>query len=554
MLRARLLVVSVALLPALARCEPSSPTPGPLLASRASRLGPCGLTVTRINVDQIGIDDGTLELVEIQASNAIGQTLGSCGLVALGSYEGSGLGECVRESSSRFVQLQGVVVPPDGFVLLTRGGITKVPASVDATTAATQGTWLENGPDYLVLEGAAGPLWAARVGGVATCSLPGDPDIEVLPADGDGAADAADAEHVLVRCEEGFRGLPIGLSALRTPVVCPPVPPPTATSASGVISGSGSASPTAPPPSASASAATVTGSVGGAAAVGAPATAPPCSVRFSKVDVAQPATTEVRDAREAVELAVLGDPPVGATLATCGVMTFSPYKAGSKTQVNACGEGAGTYGEVVIGHLPVPSPPFVLLAQRPDADSPLSVSKSAGLLSNGPDYLALRDERGLVVDAVAYPSAAAPAFYPSCAGWEGAAYLPAGEDAAKKGVQNQIAVRCPDGHWAALPEGQVTWRAPASCVPPADTAVAKDGEVAGSSSMSSSPREPVPAGADTPPTPPPATLPLRDSTCALGTGSRSGNGRASPSLLLAAFVLRDLRQRRRERRHPVVRI
>ena len=94
MLRARPSFVAALLGPlfalplAFAACE-GAPRPASLLASRSAALGPCGLVVSRLNVDQAGIDDGSREFVELFAPDGVGQTLGACGLVWVGSYEGS---------------------------------------------------------------------------------------------------------------------------------------------------------------------------------------------------------------------------------------------------------------------------------------------------------------------------------------------------------------------------------------------------------------------------------------------------------------------------------
>lgn len=534
---------------AFAACEGAA-RPGATLTSRRAALGPCGLVVTRLNVDQVGTDDGSREFIELSAPDGVGQTLAACGLSSVGSYEGSGEPgtPCLAEPASRTIAVGDLVVPADGFVVLARGGDTSLATTVDATTSATKEPWLENGPDYLVLSGPGGPLAAWQIGAKPACTLPEGTPVEVLPKDGDvaGGMDKEADEHLIVRCPEGYRGVSWAASPPRSTPVCPPLPPAPSTSAS---EGGGTAPITPPKPTASA---TATAPPLPPDDVPKPTLTPPCRVRFDKVDVAQPAsgTSTVRDTREAVELYVAGEIPEGATLATCGVTSFAPFRTGSKSQVSLCGDAATSYGEVAIGHIPVPSPPYVLLAQRPDADSPLSVSKTNGLLSNGPDYLALRDERGLIVDAVAYASGAAPTYYPACPGWEKATAIPACEDAAKKGVENQIAVRCPDGSWRAVVESQITFHQAALCGTPSPakstTGDGQGGEdddgadTGAANGDEDEPRAGIPAasggGAAASPSP---RLPLRDSTCAWSpptTDETRGSGRAL-ALALAVTLL-----------------
>ena len=564
MLRARLpfavvLVGPLVALPlAFVACE-GAPRPGPSVTARSAALGPCNLVVSRVNVDQIGVDDGAREFVELFVPDGVGQTLGACGLSWVGSYEGSGkTGEpCVPEAASRAIAVADLVVPADGFVVLSRDGDTVLGTTSDATTSATKDPWLENGPDYLVLRGPEGPIAAFQIGAPPSCTLPEGTPIEVLPKDGDVVAgmDKQADEHLLARCPEGFRGVSWTASPPRTALVCPPIdlpPEPSATAAT-----TASTTPTAT------TTATATMTVPPLPSDDVPPppspSVPPCRVRFDKVDVAQPAsgTSSVRDSREAVELHVAGDIPAGATLATCGVVSFAPFRTGSKSQVSLCGDAATSYGEVAIGHLRVPSPPYVLLAQRTDADSPLSVSKTSGLLSNGPDYLALRDERGLIVDAVAYPAGAAPAYYPSCPGWEKATRIPACEDAAKKGVENAIAVRCPDGTWQAAPESQVAFHQAALCGTPSPikstTGDGQTGEGGTSGATDGSgdegEREPLPAATSTgtEAVPPGQRLPLRDSTCHIGTvgvlDDAGDRWRGVAALSIVLFARRRLRSR-----------
>lgn len=458
------------------------------IGQRRQRLGPCSVSVSRVNVDQVGVDDGTREFIELFAPDGVGQPLSACGVLRIGSFEGSGTAPvCAREPASRFAEVGEVVVPADGFVLITRGGDTSLGVPPDATTAQSKGTWLENGPDYLVIEGEQGVSLALQVGSSPSCALPSSAavepppggggaaggslstDVEVLPKEGDTTSE----ERILVRCATGWRSVPLADSPPhtdRTAACAAPPPaatgtatsaPPTPTMPAPPTTGTATVptpSPSVPPTTTPAPAPTPT-----PAPSEPPASELPCRVRFSKVDVAQPATvsTPIRDTREAVELFVEGEIPADATLATCGVVSFAPYRAGSKSEVSLCGSTAGTYGEVAIGHLVVPFPPYLLLAQRPDADSPLSVSKTSAILSNGPDYLTLRDASGAIVDAVMYPAPAAPTFYPDCPGFASAAPLPACEDPSKKGTTNAIALRCEDGSWQALPDTEVAYRAPA---------------------------------------------------------------------------------------------
>jgi hypothetical protein len=519
-------------------CE--TPARPPAIHTRTSALGACELSVSRVNVDQVGVDDGRLEFIEIAAPAGIGQTLGACGLVAVGSFEGGGktTDPCPSEPASRFVDVSATIVPADGFVLLTRGGETSLGLPADATTTATTGPWLENGPDYLVLLGTDGPLLALQIGPAPSCTLPEGTPVETLPKDGDVSGTSPD-EHILVRCPEGYRGLSLSASPPRTPLTCPPLPMPNEDDA-GEPPPAPTASTTSPVPDEPPPAPTATTTTSTPPVPEPPPEPPPptCHVRFDKVDVAQPATgtTTTRDTRELVELFVEGDIPPGATLATCGVATFAPYRTGTKSQVALCGDDASSYGEVAIGHLIIPSPPYLLLAQRPDADSPLSVSKTSALLSNGPDYLALRDARGLIVDAVSYPSGAAPTYLPACPGWEQATPVPACEDAAKKGLENLIAVRCSDGVWRAEPEARVTLRAASVCGEAVPAKNDHGGEAAGSGGADQrggdgTPRPPLPAGTASgkggaagasPPAGQPR-LPLRDSFCT------SANVGASPA-------------------------
>lgn len=547
MLRARLpfvlaLLVAISAISALpmafVACEAPARPPA-ATASRRAALGPCGLTVSRLNVDQIGADDGSREFIELSAPDGVGQTLGACGLTAVGSYEGSGTpGEpCAPEPPSRWITVAERIVPADGFVILARGGDTSLGTVPDATTTAKTGPWLENGPDYLVLQGPSGPLAALQIGATPTCTLPEGTSVEPVPKDDDVAAamDKQPDEHLFVRCPEGYRSVSWSTSPPRSPVDCPPLEGPPAASAT-------STSTPISPPSASATASTTLPPLP-PEEIPTENLVPPCRVRFDKVDIAQPPSgaSSARDTREAVELAVTGEIPPGATLATCGVVSFAPFRTGSKTQVSLCSDAATSYGEVAIGHIPVPKPPYVLLAQRGDADSPLSVAKTSGLLSNGPDYLALRDARGLIVDAVAYPAGAAPAYYPACPGWEKAVAIPACEDAAKKGVENQIAVRCPDGSWRAVPESQVSFHQAALCGVPSP-AKNTTGEASGEGSPDDEApegdaREPLPAasGSSGPTATPPQSqrLPLRDATCQVGP---LGAGRAAELEAIRASV------------------
>jgi hypothetical protein len=467
------------------------------IATRSSRLGPCNVEVSRVNVDQVGIDDGSRELIELFVPDGVGKPLSACGVWRVGSYEGGGSTPvCAPEATSRFANVADVVVPDDGFVLITRGGATTLGVEPDATTSQTKGPWLENGPDYLVLEGEHGPIFALQVGSAPTCALPplpadasgggtspddlpGAVPIVVLPKEGDTSGE----ERILVSCDDGFRPVPLAASPPHTDrtAACATAPPAASTMPTAVPTTTVSTTPpppgvptaTAPPvPTTPPSSPTTT-------TPPPPPPPPPCRVRFSKVDVAQPATAlhATKDSRETVELFVEGAIPDGATLASCGVTTFAPYRAGSKTEVSLCGSTAGSYGEVAIGHLLVPFPPYLLLAQRPDADSPLSVSKTSALLSNGPDYLTLRAEDGTIVDAVSYPAPAAPGYYPDCPGFEAAALLPACEDSSKKGIPNTLALRCEDGSWMEFPDTEVSYRAPAPA--PCGPAPAATNESAG---------------------------------------------------------------------------
>lgn len=563
MLRPRLPTLAALLGPlaaipvAFAACE-GPPRLGAPTATRRAALGPCGLVVSRLNVDQIGADDGSLEFIELAAPDGVGQKLGACGLVAVGTHEGGGAaGEpCVPEPASRWVDVSEVVVPADGFVVLTRGGPLSLGTSPDATTPAKSGPWLENGPDYVVLEGPTGPLLALQIGAAPVCTLPEGTPVETLPKDGDGAAnmDKEADEHVLIRCPEGYRGVAWSTSPPRSAVVCPPLVPPAASSSSdhetpvpptASLGPTTSASPPSLPPT----------------EVPPDNVVPPCRVRFDKVDIAQPpsGTSTARDTREAVELFVAGEIPPGATLATCGAVSFAPFRTGSKTQVSLCSDDATSYGEVAIGHIPVPKPPYVLLAQRPDADSPLSVAKTSALLSNGPDYLALRDARGLIVDAVAYPPGAAPTYYPACPGWEKAVAIPACEDAAKKGVENQIAVRCPDGSWRALLESQVSFHQAAICGTKAPakntTGEGEEESAAPEGEPADEMRAPVPAasgGSGTSGAPPSSQrLPLREATCQLGSFGGGGQADVRRGETAAMFIsLLVYLRRRRTRRAP----
>jgi hypothetical protein len=573
----------------------STPDAPASVAERRARLGPCDVSVSRVNVDQVGVDDGSRELLELFVPGGVGQPLSACGVWRVGSYEGSGSAAvCSPEPPSRFAHVADVIVPADGFVLITRGGSTALSVPADATTTQTKGPWLENGPDYLVIEGENGPILGLQVGSTPSCTLPALPPDEapettavpvtVLPKEGDTSTE----ERILVGCDDGFRSVPLADSPPHTDraSACATTPTPTPTPTA-------SSPPSEPPPPApSVTTTAIPTSTAPPKPPAPPASTtppsttppPPCRVRFSKVDVAQPATVTnpTRDSREAVELFVEGSIPADATLATCGVTTFAPYRAGSKSEVSLCGSTAGAYGEVAIGHLPVPFPPYVLLAQRPDADSPLSVSKSSALLSNGPDYLTLRDETGAVVDAVMYPAPAAPAFYPSCPGFEAAAPLPACEDAAKKGTANTLALRCEDGSWMAFPDTEVAYRAPAPppCGPagvaPTDDVEAGAGGAAGAGAESAgggatggagaagegshetnatggaagrAERPPLPAsepgagGSEA--TPGAARLPLREHACS-ASGRRHDRGGRLP-LGWAGVLLVALRRARRWR-------
>jgi MYXO-CTERM domain-containing protein len=197
-------------------------------------------------------------------------------------------------------------------------------------------------------------------------------------------------------------------------------------------------------------------------------------VRFSKIDVAQPAdAARPRDPAEAIELEILGPLPAGARLADCGVTRFSPYNANDDE--GGCGPAAGYYEEVEIGDLLVPPSRRVVLGLPGSAVYPWpSVSgQSFSVLHDGPDYLVLRGPQGEPRSVVAYPSPERPTILPGCNLFAGVAeILPADAPTSAEPPRDQVLVRC-SGGWGLVPLAAVAWGQPTRC-PAAEVAAPPD--------------------------------------------------------------------------------
>lgn len=393
-------------------------TPSSALAA-APGVGPCAVAFSKLDYDQVGADDGRLEIVELRAAVAShGQTLGACGVTRLVPWDGA---TCAPESAARAVELTDVVIPSSGRVVLARAGATP---RADATASAKSGSWLENGPDLLVLEGPLGPLAALGYGAKHACA----PGPHVVDAGVD-AETTAGAEHWLLECADGWRRLPRVEAELGEATTCPP---PADTGAAGASGAGGAAS------------VTVDGGV---------APSPACAARVVKLDVTQPGG----DRAEAVEIELTGDVAAGAVARDCGVERVAWINA--NTERDGCGALAGSYLERVIGGLTIPPSRRLVVGNRADADAPLSEPTEPDLVQPGPDYVSLVGVTGEPVDAVMYESATGAVA--SCD--LSASHAPADP----RTRANRVLVRCadPDGRWLAAPEEAITWRAPVACPP-----------------------------------------------------------------------------------------
>src|SRR4051812_18987617 len=84
-------------IPALSACSdlsdaPAAPRP-PAEAEAGQRalaaVGPCGLEVSKLNYNQVGADDGALELIELRVHGyPAGATFGDCGVTHVAPWEG----------------------------------------------------------------------------------------------------------------------------------------------------------------------------------------------------------------------------------------------------------------------------------------------------------------------------------------------------------------------------------------------------------------------------------------------------------------------------------
>lgn len=478
-------------------------------------VGPCSVEISKLNYNQIGIDDGSLELIELRAHGAPeGATFGDCGVTRVSPLEGRN-DACTAEPASRSIDVSSLLIPASGIALLGRGGVTKLSPPPDATTSLSSGPFLENGPDLLVLSGPDGPLLTLSVpakGVYPTCKPEGlaSPLVPV-PEDKDGNTGE---EHIIALCPEGYRLVLLKDQTLGAENNCPEPAQPMPDAGSGGESGDSE-------------------SGSGGSGPGEPlGPAEKCMVRIDKLDVDQPDRAGApRDTSEAVELFVTGGE--GHTLGACGVHKLSPFNANTTGQ--GCGPSAGYYNEVDVSSIVVPPSGRVVIGNIPEATRPLATSASA--LQNGPDFIALRDAAGYIVSSVSYPAQSGGP-WASCAAFMGAEILPADTSKSGSSKSNNVLVRCPGAGWALLPEIAARWgQAPdcAAVTPPDgvsdDESEEADEPTAPSGDLPDAPSEP-PIDEQAPSI---SEGPSGDDSglrCALSRGRSSGAG----LLLLAAWL------------------
>jgi hypothetical protein len=191
------------------------------IATRSfSLIGPCDLALSKINYDQSGVDDGSLELIELRVDHfPPGATFAECGVIGVASYEGGGTGDCKPEASTHGISIGDLPIPEGGIALLGRGGMTSLVPPPDAVTKLDHGSFLKNGPAFLTLQGPAGVVAAYALAKLPTCSLPGyEGPVTVIPPDGDSKAGP---EHLLVLCGETYEPRLLADTPLRAPNECP---------------------------------------------------------------------------------------------------------------------------------------------------------------------------------------------------------------------------------------------------------------------------------------------------------------------------------------------
>jgi hypothetical protein len=437
-------------------------------------VGACGVEVSKLNYNQVGADNGALELIELHVRDfKEGATFADCGVTHVVPWEG-GKGGCAEEAASRAIEVGPLVIPPGGIALLGRGGEVGLSPLPDATTKSKSGPFLENGPDLLVLRAGEAVVLTLAVGAKGVypaCSPPGyEGPVVQLPEDDDGTSGE---EHILVLCPDGYRKVPLSGQVLRGENQCHEETPATGEIAGGSGSGAagenggaggggkGSAGGGGKGSAGSGGKGSAGGNGNGSSGAAGEGT---CRVLIDKFDVDQPDLAgEPRDAREAVELRVEGPVVAGkTTLADCGVASLSPFNANvpSDVEQGACGPAAGFYGEVPVGALTVPVSRRLVIGNVEEAAQHLASSSSA--LQNGPDVITLRASSGEIVGSVSYPARTGGPLA-ACLATAGADAAPADEGEPGASAGNTVVVRCPERGWTRLPELAARWGQAPDC-------------------------------------------------------------------------------------------